>query len=203
MLFPSLTLNLDECFNSPCTNSGCTNTIGSYQCGPCWPGYAETYSPDYCEQINECIHHIHQHNCINAKCIDEPGSFRCKCRLGYQFVPGSQNECEDIDECQMTPCPVNSDCKNTEGHFECHCKFGYYDKNDVYDPSKPTDVQCVFGEPPYSVSELKATDDYYVDICDFGVITINFTFNERFDRIVPSLCVTVYSSDEEAHTRPS
>ena len=103
----------------------------------------------------------------------------------------------------MTPCPVNSDCKDTEGHFECHCKFGYYDKNDVYDPSRPTNIQCVFGEPPFSVSDLKAIDDYYVDICDFGVITINFTFNERFDRTVPSLCVTVYSSDEEAHTRPS
>ena len=69
--------------------------------------------------------------------------------------------------------------------------------------SKMLSKSCVFGEPPYSLSKVKTSSDNYVDICDFGVISIDFTFDEKFDRNVPSICVSVYSSDEEAHTRPS
>ena len=44
--------------------------------------------------------------------------------------------------------------------------------------------------------------EYKVDICDFGVIKYEFEFSEFFDRPVPSLCVTIFSSDENARAQP-
>ena len=62
--------------------------------------------------------------------------------------------------------------------------------------------QCKLGEPPFKLTEIKPLREYKVDICDFGVIKYEFEFSEFFDRPVPSLCVTIFSSDENARAQP-
>ena len=52
------------------------------------------------------------------------------------------------------------------------------------------------------MTQIQPLREYKVDICDFGVIKYEFEFSEFFDRPVPSLCVTIFSSDENARAQP-
>ncbi|XP_023769320.1 wall-associated receptor kinase 2 [Lactuca sativa] len=80
--------------NSTCENATATNTLickGNSECdrnytGPgyrcsCKNGYkGNPYIKNDCENINECING--NHDCRH-ECIDEEGSYTCKCRKGY------------------------------------------------------------------------------------------------------------------------
>jgi len=52
------------------------------------------------------------------------------------------------------------------------------------------------------LTQIQPLREYKVDICDFGVIKYEFEFSEFFDRPIPSLCVTIFSSDENARAQP-
>ena len=52
------------------------------------------------------------------------------------------------------------------------------------------------------MTQIQPLREYKVDICDFGVIKYEFEFSEFFDRPIPSLCVTIFSSDENARAQP-
>ncbi|XP_063201848.1 fibrillin-1 isoform X1 [Chroicocephalus ridibundus] len=72
--------------------------------------------------IDECkvIHDV----CRNGECINERGSYRCHCNLGYTTdITGTL--CIDLNECNESPKPCNFICKNTEGSFQCSCPKGY------------------------------------------------------------------------------
>ncbi|XP_029430269.1 fibrillin-1 [Rhinatrema bivittatum] len=74
------------------------------------------------EDINECevLHGI----CRNGECINERGSYRCRCNPGYTpDIMGTS--CVDLDECSESPKPCNFICKNTEGSYLCSCPKGY------------------------------------------------------------------------------
>eukprot|EP00494_Astrolonche_serrata_P005009 UN05024 len=82
----------------------------------------------FCGDINECTEH--RHNCnANAECINEPGSYSCKCRKGYS---GDGLKCLDINECflpsddpQSHNCDIHAKCSNKIGSFKCDCNEGY------------------------------------------------------------------------------
>lgn len=83
----------------------CVNTPGSYEClhktskkisflqkekkQPCAPGFRRLY--DKCVDIDECT--TNRNSCdSNQICINEPGSFRCNCKIGF-VLDGFTNAC--------------------------------------------------------------------------------------------------------------
>eukprot|EP00117_Sycon_ciliatum_P002421 scpid7190/ scgid3720/ Fibrillin-1 len=74
-----------------------------------------------CVDVNECL----DNPCSpNARCINEPGSFRCVCLDGYT---GDGFVCRDIDECALGihDCHRNAVCVNLPGTYNCECVAGY------------------------------------------------------------------------------
>ena len=47
------------------------------------------------------------------------GSYVCKCSNGDGF------ECENVNECKLTPCDENATCQNTLGSYNCQCNDGF------------------------------------------------------------------------------
>uniref|UniRef100_A0A8C1NUF5 Latent transforming growth factor beta binding protein 3 n=1 Tax=Cyprinus carpio TaxID=7962 RepID=A0A8C1NUF5_CYPCA len=109
-----------ECSDpSVCPNEQCENTVGSYECIPCQPGYQA--QGGVCYDINEC-----QDNrlCANGHCVNTEGSFRCQCYPGYQPTQEGSH-CEDINECERASNCQRGRCINTMGSYRCECQKGY------------------------------------------------------------------------------
>jgi len=90
---------------NPCVlaERACLNAHGSFRCGSCIEGYAETTAADgteLCADVDECAEG--NGGCLGLPCVNEAGSFRCgQCEEGFRPAsnPGGGEECEDVDEC--------------------------------------------------------------------------------------------------------
>ncbi|CAM4730920.1 unnamed protein product [Leuciscus chuanchicus] len=81
------------------------------------PGVGDTR-----EDLNECVEN--PEICVNGRCINTDGSFRCECPAGYT-LHHTGTRCDDIDECSVgNPCG-NGSCSNVIGAFECVCEEGF------------------------------------------------------------------------------
>ena len=74
-----------------------------------------------CSDIDECRNMPDA--CMNGRCINTMGSYRCLCNTGYKVAP-SGSECVDFDECVMSE-PCEFTCANTQGSYQCSCPEGY------------------------------------------------------------------------------
>nr|XP_009858101.2 fibrillin-1 [Ciona intestinalis] len=73
--------------------------------------------------LNECDEN---NPCVNGRCVNQPGSFRCECTNGFT-LDASGVVCVDVNECVSGASPCgNGTCTNTEGAFECACDDGFY-----------------------------------------------------------------------------
>ncbi|XP_061331610.1 fibrillin-2 [Pezoporus flaviventris] len=94
---------------------------------PRGPGFSNrgdilTGRPFY-KDINECK--MFPGMCMNGKCRNTIGSFKCRCNSGFT-VDMEERNCTDIDECRISPDLCGSGtCVNTPGSFECECFDGY------------------------------------------------------------------------------
>ena len=53
------------------------------------------------------------------KCVNTPGSFTCRCPVGYELQADGIS-CKDIDECTQGVCHgADKLCVNTMGSFKC------------------------------------------------------------------------------------
>nr|XP_014340413.1 PREDICTED: fibrillin-3 [Latimeria chalumnae] len=143
--------DIDECQELPglCQGGNCVNTFGSFQC-ECPAGYYLNEDTRICEatseyqllcgnpapgyiidirtgkpvDIDECreIPGI----CANGVCINQIGSFRCECPMGFSYN-NILLVCEDIDECNSGDnlCQRNADCINIPGSYRCECSPGF------------------------------------------------------------------------------
>ncbi|XP_046861422.1 pro-epidermal growth factor-like [Xenia sp. Carnegie-2017] len=50
------------------------------------------------------------------------GTLNCTCMEGYS---GECNSCQDINECQSSPCRKDQSCINFSGSYACRCSTGY------------------------------------------------------------------------------
>lgn len=97
--------DVDECAEpSQCPGQMCVNTVGSYRCVSCRPGY--TLINRQCAGTHTHTHrrrHTHSHRCVS-----------------------------DVDECEDSrACPAQL-CVNTQGSFACvSCQQGYHTVNGV------------------------------------------------------------------------
>ena len=85
--------------------------------------YGYELAPDgrHCQDIDECS--TEANNC-RYDCKNLIGSFVCVCPEGFKKVPGSQDECTDIDECLgdgRTLCGPGGTCFNSPGGYSCLC----------------------------------------------------------------------------------
>eukprot|EP00794_Sanderia_malayensis_P009603 gene9603-10590_t len=78
---------------------------------------AKGYHGEKCEiQTDNCK----TNPCVNGKCSNLVGSFKCICHKGYE---GQRCEIQ-TDNCKTNPC-VNGKCSNLVGSFKCTCHKGY------------------------------------------------------------------------------
>lgn len=88
------------------------------------------------EDIDECSEDGVQCPGGNTSmCVNIPGSYDCRCKVGYNGNPLSVLGCIDINECLIPEfyCGPNAECENTPGNFRCHCHSGYQRNADATD----------------------------------------------------------------------
>ena len=85
------------------------------------------YRENKCVDIDECSSEcLNSCNNLNEICVNEPGSYQCVCKNGYNSLEGTN--CYDTDECLngLHKCGSNSYCVNTIGSYNCYCQRGFY-----------------------------------------------------------------------------
>ncbi|XP_067329714.1 fibrillin-2 isoform X2 [Anolis sagrei] len=117
--------NIGKAWNKPCEPCP-TPASSEYQilCGNQAPGFIIDIHTGKPIDIDECseIPAI----CSNGVCINQIGSFRCECPIGFSYN-NILLICEDIDECSSgeSLCQRNADCLNIPGSYRCECASGY------------------------------------------------------------------------------
>ncbi|XP_073910028.1 adhesion G protein-coupled receptor E2 isoform X3 [Castor canadensis] len=107
--------DIDECAAPLKVSCGkfadCENTEGSYYC-TCSPGYElesggknfSNESENTCRDVDECS--SGQHQCHNSTvCSNTLGSYKCRCRPGWEPAPGSPNGPKST-VCREIPLPT-------------------------------------------------------------------------------------------------
>ncbi|XP_073700683.1 fibrillin-2-like [Garra rufa] len=117
--------NVGKAWNRPC--EACpTPATSEYQllCGNQAPGFIIDIHTGKPIDIDECreIPGI----CANGVCINQIGSFRCECPMGFSYN-NILLICEDIDECNSGDnlCQRNANCINIPGSYRCECSAGF------------------------------------------------------------------------------
>lgn len=176
--------------------------MGSYRC-QCQVGYKGTGLQDECEDANECIPGLnecpHYSHCVNTR-----GSYECSCDDGFDEISGSGStlQCDDIDECIITPSaagtpgrtidcdPINASCVNTVGSYTCKCNIGYQD-GAVTNPN--TIHNYTYNDYKETLNNFKVpTGIHCVDVDECAT-----------DRIVDFMCCTIICAKKLDYNFPS
>ncbi|VDP05611.1 unnamed protein product [Soboliphyme baturini] len=121
----------------------CSFRGGFYGC-TCPPNFSRL--PDgRCKVANECFEPGMNDCSADAICIDEPESYRCECKPGYDDLsedkvrfPGrickkrsKISACSNRRESGVD-CDKNSDCVDTPRGYSCVCRDGYVDVSEYF-----------------------------------------------------------------------
>ncbi|KAK9840728.1 hypothetical protein WJX81_000565 [Elliptochloris bilobata] len=100
--------------------SACVDTFRGYlcQCPDGWRGDGVD-----CQDIDECAEGTASCDQI---CINEPGSYSCKCREGFQLFGGhaKMGVCFPMDRCRESNGGCEQTCNSQNGEALCSCKDG-------------------------------------------------------------------------------
>uniref|UniRef100_A0A8C6Q8Y9 Fibrillin 2b n=3 Tax=Nothobranchius TaxID=28779 RepID=A0A8C6Q8Y9_NOTFU len=150
--------NVGKAWNKPCEACPVPSTT-QYQslCGNLAPGFIIDIHTGKPVDIDECreIPGI----CANGVCINQIGSFRCECPMGFSYN-NILLICEDIDECNSGDnlCQRNANCINIPGSYRCECSQGFklspsgacLDRNECQEiPNVCSHGQCIDTQGSY------------------------------------------------------
>ncbi|XP_013359911.1 PREDICTED: fibrillin-3-like [Chinchilla lanigera] len=117
--------NIGQAWNRPC--EACPSPASpDYQvlCGNQVPGFTVDVHTGKLTDIDECgeIPAV----CTDGVCVNQIGSFRCECPLGFQYN-SALLACRDVDECagRERVCHSNAECVNIPGSYRCQCAPGF------------------------------------------------------------------------------
>ncbi|MED6274642.1 Fibrillin-2, partial [Characodon lateralis] len=163
--------NVGKAWNKPCEPCP-TPATNAYRtlCGNLAPGFIIDIHTGKPVDIDECreIPGI----CANGVCINQIGSFRCECPMGFSYN-NILLICEDIDECNSGDnlCQRNANCINIPGSYRCECSQGFtlspggacLDRNECQEiPNVCSHGQCIDTQGSYRClchNGFKATAD--------------------------------------------
>ncbi|ETN78767.1 EGF-like domain protein, partial [Necator americanus] len=98
------------------SNTPCFGTLGkAYLPYDGWAAKDERCGNIVCPQYTTC------------EPIDgQPGKTQCVCMSGFEAIGSTIDDqgrliqlCQDIDECELNPCPTIEECKNIPGNYTC------------------------------------------------------------------------------------
>ncbi|XP_038066601.1 fibrillin-1-like [Patiria miniata] len=162
--------------------------------------------------FNECTAtNSDRHTCDESisVCMNTDGDYNCNCNAGYSHNNGDDKTCEDIDECQPSPC-TNAQCTNTAGSFTCTCNAGYsqssgdatmcIDDPPVFDTQCPADINR-FADPRSTTTTVTWTDPMASDVVDGGSVNVVCNPPSGRDLQIGTHRVTCTATDSAGNTR--
>ncbi|XP_038066602.1 uncharacterized protein LOC119736659 [Patiria miniata] len=164
------------------------------------------------EDFNECTAtNSDRHTCDESisVCMNTDGDYNCNCNAGYSNNNGDGKTCEDIYECQPSPC-TNAQCTNTAGSFTCTCNAGYsqssgdatmcIDDPPVFDTQCPADINR-FADPRSTTTTVTWTDPMASDVVDGGSVNVVCNPPSGRDLQIGTHRVTCTATDSAGNTR--
>lgn len=180
-----------QCSDALCVNGHCNpkvenenfdSTVDGAMC-ICYPGYQVNQTTGVCDvDIDECAVTSCDHGvcedgpCVYGKCRDGPGSFECKCKVGY-----IGDRCQDSTgwKTGATTCEDN---KYLVEERCLDCPVGTY-SNDV------ADTQCRVKLNDLNIRDAvsNTSHEYYGDIEDFDTSEVTNMDELFMNRAVPDI----------------
>ncbi|KAK7092483.1 hypothetical protein V1264_008221 [Littorina saxatilis] len=103
----------------------CSCGVGTSRCDAVTGCLCKTgWTGDKCQHdVNECDLNSTRQLCevSGAECVNLKGGYKCRCPTGY--TEDNSGVCQDIDECETSPC--RQVCENSAGSYRCLCDAGF------------------------------------------------------------------------------
>ena len=116
--------------------------------------------PDACDCDDADVCHA------DAYCTPGDGEqVECTCNAGFEG--DGQDTCDDINECDDTPCALNTDCENIDGGYICRCITGY-ESDDPFSIGCNDIDECTDGPGCAGNTDCDDTDGSYTCSCIGG-----------------------------------
>nr|KAF6491246.1 thrombospondin 4 [Molossus molossus] len=166
--------DIDECRNGACVlNSICTNTLGSYRCGPCKPGYTGDQTRG-CKTEHNCRNPELNPCSVNAQCVEErQGDVTCVCGVGWAGDGYFCGKDVDIDSYpdEELPCSARN-CKKDNCKYVPNSGQEDADGDGIGDAcDEDADGDGILNEQDncvltHNVDQRNSDQDIFGDACD-------------------------------------
>ncbi|XP_027462920.1 thrombospondin-4 isoform X2 [Zalophus californianus] len=166
--------DIDECRNGACVlNSICINTLGSYRCGPCKPGYTGDQTRG-CKTERSCRNPELNPCSVNAQCIEErQGDVTCVCGVGWAgdgYICGKDVDIDSYPDEEL-PCSARN-CKKDNCKYVPNSGQEDADRDGIGDAcDEDADGDGILNEQDncvliHNVDQRNSDKDIFGDACD-------------------------------------
>ncbi|XP_045352785.1 thrombospondin-4 [Leopardus geoffroyi] len=166
--------DIDECQNGACVlNSICINTLGSYRCGPCKPGYTGDQTRG-CKTERSCRNPELNPCSVNAQCIEErQGDVTCVCGIGWAgdgYICGKDVDIDSYPDEEL-PCSARN-CKKDNCKYVPNSGQEDADRDGIGDAcDDDADGDGILNEQDncvltHNVDQRNSDKDIFGDACD-------------------------------------